>query len=232
VVPLSLLLMAPAASATEGPAAVKALDSTVWWGRDAFDPDWVRGRVRVPADAAALWRRIEAVEDWPAIFSDVVRLTVAERTPPHWRVRVETRSFDCGEHDYHLLFQERNTVELRIAAPGVESVGYLSVADDPEGGALVTYRLLVRPQGLAGWFVSKKELQRKQEDMVIRYLRDLRRLSETMAGASAPSTDGQCRVTAKPFHSHGTRVLGAAGLKAQLGSFPGPGRWWQPACSA
>lgn len=187
---LWLLLAEPQANATQGPATPKGSESTVWWGRDAYDPDWVQGRVRLPADAAALWSRIQAVDDWPAIFSDIVRLAVAERGPPHWRVRVETRSFNCGEHDYHLLFQERNTVELRIAAPGVESVGYLSVAADSEGGALVTYRLLVKSQGFAGWFVSKKELQRKQEDMVIRYLRDVRRLAETMATASAPTTDG------------------------------------------
>jgi len=114
------------------------------------------------------------------------RLTVLERTPPHWRIRVETRSFDCGEHDYHLVFREQNTVEMRITAPGVDSLGYLPVRDDPAGGTLVTYRLLVRPQGLAGWFVSRKELRRKQEDMVVRYFRDVRRLSEATVAAGPP----------------------------------------------
>lgn len=188
---MSLLLAGVAANAGEGRAATKAIDTTVWWGRDAYDLDWVQGRVRLPADAARLWARIRAVDDWTSIFSDVLKLTVVERTAPRWRVRVETRSFECGEHDYHLVFHEANTVEMRIAAPGVESVGYLSVAEDPSGGVLVTYRLLVRPQGFGGWFVSKKELQRKQEDMVVRYLRDVRRLSEAMAGSPAAAAGGQ-----------------------------------------
>ena len=215
---ISLLLCGVEANAGVGRAATQALDTTVWWGRDAYDPDWVQGRVRLPADAARLWARIQAVDDWTAIFSDVLKLTVVERTPPRWRVRVETRSFDCGEHDYHVVFQQRNTVEMRIAAPGVESVGYLSVAEDPSGGVLVTYRLLVRPQGFGGWFVSKKELQRKQEDMVVRYLRDVRRLSEAMVESPAAATDGQSgvarvrrRFTRTAHHSRGSRAEGPAG---------------------
>ena len=189
---LVLLLCGPTAAPGEGtdPGRVKALDSTVWWGRDFRDPDWVQGRVMLLGSAADLWGRIQAVDTWSAIFSDITRLTVLERTPPHWRIRVETLSFDCGAHDYHLVFQEQNTVEMRIAAPGVESLGYLSVRDDPAGGTLVTYRLLVKPQGLAGWFVSRKELRRKQEGMVVRYLRDVRRLSEAALAAPGPSTDG------------------------------------------
>ena len=188
---LSILLWGPGAVAPgerTDPGGVKAVDSTVWWGRDYRDPDWVQGRVVLRSRAADLWGRIQAVDTWSAIFSDITRLTVLERTPPHWRIRVETRSFDCGAHDYHLVFQKQNTVEVRIAAPGVDSLGYLSVCDDPTGGTLVTYRLLVRPQGLAGWFVSTKELRRKQEDMVVRYLRDVRRLSEaTVAAAGSPA---------------------------------------------
>lgn len=189
---MSILLWWPAAALGEGagPGGVNVVDSTVWWGRDSREPDWVQGRVMLSSSAAALWGRIQAVDTWSAIFSDITSLTVVERTPPHWRIRVETRSFDCGAHDYHLVFQEQNTVEMRIAAPGVGSVGFLSVRDDPAGGTLVTYRLLVRPQGFAGWFVSKKELRRKQEDMVVRYLQDVRRLSEAALAVTGSPTGG------------------------------------------
>ncbi len=189
---LSILLWWPAAAlgGGTGPGGVKVVDSTVWWGRDSRDPDWVQGRVMLSSSAAALWGRIQAVDTWSAIFSDITSLAVVERTPPHWRIRVETRSFDCGAHDYHLVFQEQNTVEMRIAAPGVGSVGFLSVRDDPTGGTLVTYRLLVRPQGFAGWFVSRKELRRKQEDMVVRYLQDVRRLSEAALAVTGSPAGG------------------------------------------
>ncbi len=164
------------APARATPVPVSAADLRVWWGRDAKDPDWVHGQVLISSPARDVWSRIEKVDSWPSIFSDIKRMRVLERDPPHWRIRVETESFDCGARDYHILFQEERTAEIRMEAPGFESRAYLSARDDPSGGALVSYRLFLMPTGFTGWFVSKKELRRRQEDMVVRYLADVRRL--------------------------------------------------------
>lgn len=221
---LSILLWGPAAGPGEatGPGGVKAVDSTVWWGHDSSDPDWVQGRVMLSSSAADLWGRIQAVDTWSAIFSDITSLTVVERAPPRWRIRVETRSCDCGAHDYLLAFQEQDTVQMRIAAPGVDSLGYLSVRDDPGGSTLVTYRLLVRPQGLAGWFVSRTELRRKQEDMVVRYLRDVRRLAEATPAAAGSPADVEVSRARRSFPPAPHRVDGRGSPRG--GGHPRPDR--------
>lgn len=163
-----------------------ALDYRVWWGREVGDPDWVSGRVLTPVALDAAWSRLEQVETWAAIFSDLRRFEVRLSQPPHWRVHVETESFfPCGAHDCDIVFRkDEGAIDIGIEAPGVESRASLTVRPDGDQRTLLTFRVFVRPTGLMGWFASKKDLQRRQEEMVVRYLTDLRR---TFGGGGSTS---------------------------------------------
>ena len=154
-----------------------APDYRVWWSRDVGHPDWVSGRVLVPVALDAAWNRLEQVETWTAIFSELRRFDVFLSQPPHWRVHVEAESFfPCGAHDYDIVFRKDDAaIDIGIEAPGVESRASLSARPDGDQRTLLTFRVFGRPTGLMAWFVSKKDLQRRQEKMVVRYLSDLRR---------------------------------------------------------
>lgn len=102
--------------------------------------------VIVPTDAQTVRARLQRVDTWPQLFSDIRNLRVTRRGGDEWTVRIETLTFDCGAHDYHVWFQLDGTVHLQIDAHGV-----------------------------VGWFVSEATLRRRQESMVTRYLTDLRR---------------------------------------------------------
>lgn len=164
------------------PAAVEAQPASpgrtapVPWMRDRRDPRWVYGMVIVPTDAQTVRARLRRVDTWPQLFSDIRNVRVTRRGGDEWTVRIETLTFDCGAHDYHVWFQPDGTVHLQIDAPGIDAVARMEVRDGyTPGRAVVTYRLFVDAHGVVGWFVSEATLRRRQESMVTRYLTDLRR---------------------------------------------------------
>ena len=156
-------------------AAPRTAPDGVTWERDKNSPHWVHGQVDVTTPPEAVWERIQKVEQWPALFSDVRWLKVQKRNDNRWRVRLETRSMDCGAHDYSVTFDSKQRrALLEIDAPGIESTARLLVR--PQSGAAkanVAYSLYVRATGVVGWFISEKALHKKQEQMVERNLRDL-----------------------------------------------------------
>jgi hypothetical protein len=123
-----------------------------------------------------VWARILRVDEWPSMFSDVKWVKVVERSPMHWRIRLESNTMTCGAHDYHVRFEPNRTGRVIIDAPGTTSVAYFRVFDGPSpGGARVVYSLFVEVHGIASWFVSEAAVREKQEQMVDRYLRDIDR---------------------------------------------------------
>jgi hypothetical protein len=145
------------------------------WQRDKNSPHWVHGMVDVSAAPAEVWRRLQPVADWPKIFTDIKWLSVKQRAKSNIRVRLETRTFTCGAHDYVIAMDPATqTGTLEIDAPGVDSRARLIVRKGArEGQANIAYSLYVKATGVVGWFISEEALHQKQEQMVQRYLRDL-----------------------------------------------------------
>jgi hypothetical protein len=149
----------------------------ITWQRDDKDPRWVQGQAIVSAAPDDVWSRIQRVDDWPNMFSDIKWIRIIERAPNHWRVRLESNTMTCGSHDYHVRFDPNRTGRVIIDAPGTTSVAYFRVLDGRSPAeARVVYSLFVDIRGIMSWFVSEKTLRDKQEQMVVRYLRDIDRL--------------------------------------------------------
>ena len=167
-----------------------ATSNSVSWERDKKSPQWIHGQVDVATAPAAVWDRVQRVPEWPTLFSDVKWLKVEERAENRWRVRLETRTMDCGAHDYTITFDPKQRLaSLRIDASGIDSTARLIVR--PGTGAAkanVAYSLYVRATGIVSWFVSEKALHKKQEQMVERNLRDLERAFGAVQKPKSPAT--------------------------------------------
>ena len=146
------------------------------WSRDTKDPRWVQGQVIATATADAIWAKLQRVPDWPRMFTDIKTMKIVERGTDHWRVKLETRTFDCGAHEYHVRFESPRTARLWIDAPGVTALAYMRVFEGATTDASrVVYSLFLEARGIAAWFHSKEDLRGKQEHMVVQYLADLER---------------------------------------------------------
>ncbi len=160
------------------------------WRRDDKDPRWVQGQVAALATPDAVFARLRQVPEWPRMFTDIKTMKIVERGTDHWRVKLETQTFDCGTHEYHVRFESPRTVRLWIDAPGVTALAYMRVLEgETKVVSRVVYSLFIDAHGIAGWFISKDDLRRKQEQMVVRYLADLERaFRATPARATEPPT--------------------------------------------
>lgn len=154
----------------------RAPPSGITWARDAKDSHWVQGQVDVASAPDAVWTRVSDVPNWPKLLSDVKWLKVLEKGKDRWRIKLETRSFECGAHEYDVALRGGNLLTFEIDAPGIDSKARVLVRPGASAGqANIVYSLYVRATGIVGWFVSEKELRRRQEAMVIRALTDLQR---------------------------------------------------------
>lgn len=153
--------------------------------RSKQDPRWVVGQVNVTVAPDAVWRRLQQIEGWPRMFSDIKWLKVIKHDGPEWKVRLDTVTFDCGPHDYDVSFQANRTAKLSIDAPSVSAFAFMTVRDlGTPDQANVVYGLFLEARGMAKWFMTEKKLREKQEAMVSRYLSDLQRtFSRKGAGA-------------------------------------------------
>src|SRR4026208_1162493 len=94
-------------------------------------------------------------------------IKVEERSEGRQRVRLETRTMDCGAHDYTRTFdpQQRRSL-LQIDAPGIDSTARLIVRNGTgTAKANVAYGLDGRATGVVSWVVSGKGLHQQQEEM-------------------------------------------------------------------
>lgn len=136
----------------------------------------MQGQVFAAAVPDSIFTRLQRVSEWPRLFTDIKSMKVIERSTDHWRVRLETKTFDCGAHDYHVRFESPRTARLWIDAPGVTALAYMRVLEGTTANtSRVVYSLFVDARGVVGWFISTEDLRRKQEQMVVRYLADLER---------------------------------------------------------
>lgn len=188
------MLSAVVSSAPLHALAQPAQPSPSTWKRDEKDPRWVQGQVVAAATPEAVFARLQRVPEWPRMFTDIKSMKIIERGTDHWRVKLETWTFDCGAHEYHVRFDSSRTARLWIDAPGVTAVAYMRVLEGTTANtSRVVYSLFVEARGVMGWFVSKEELRRKQEQMVVRYLADLER-----AFRAPPETTSAAAIRGEP----------------------------------
>ena len=142
--------------------------------RDSKDPRWVHGTITVGASPDRVFSRVERVDKWPTLLSDVKWVKVLEHEGSHWHVRLETRTMDCGAHDYHINVEAKRRLKFVIDATGIDANGVISVGrgkDDAE--SLASFSLFIQTTGVFGWFIPDKLVRKRQESMVRRDLEDL-----------------------------------------------------------
>lgn len=144
--------------------------------RDAKDPRWLHGTITIAAPANQVFDRLARVNEWNQVFSDIKRLKVIKHDGEHWLVELETRTMDCGAHDYHLYVQANRRVKLVFDAPGVNAHGFIEAKQgEREGESSARFTLFVEATGVIGWFIPESTLRARQESMVRHDLGDLAR---------------------------------------------------------
>ena len=169
-----ITLMSPARPLAH---AEGATPPRITWARDRNDPHWVQGQVNVGATPGAVWTRVADVPNWPKLLNDVKWVQVLERSKNWLRVKLETRTFDCGAHEYTVTLHDgQRLLTFEIDAPGIDSRARVLVRPGASAAqANVVYSLYVRATGIMGWFISEKELRKRQETMMLRALTDIQR---------------------------------------------------------
>ena len=109
--------------------------ASLTWARDAKDPRWVQGQVLIATPPDVVWERLQRVPEWPQMFTDIKTMRILERNAAHYRVRLETRTLDCGAHDYDIRLEAPRTAKLWIDAPGVTALAYMRVLNGTEEGS-------------------------------------------------------------------------------------------------
>lgn len=165
------------ASFLSGPAQAQgATPPGITWAHDRTDPHWVQGQVNVNASPDAVWARVADVPNWPKLLTDIKWLKVLDKGKDRWRVKLETRTFECGAHEYKVMLLGGRALTFEIDAPGIDSKARVVVRPGASPSqANIVYSLYVRATGIMGWFISEKQLRGRQEAMVIRALTDIQR---------------------------------------------------------
>ena len=133
----------------------------------------------------AVFSRLQKVWEWPRMFADIKKMRIAERGSNRFRIELETRTLDCGTHAYEVRIEPPRSIRLWIDAPGITALASMRVLDGSTARhSWIVYSLFVEAHGIASWFVSTDALRRKQENMVVQYLGDLKRLFGTQAIAA------------------------------------------------
>ena len=151
--------------------------SVITSGRDAKDARWFGGEARVTTAPSSIWVRLQEVEKWPSIFSDILKADVKKKDGQTWKVEIKSKTFDCGEHTWEVRALSNRTMEMSIGAPGIKARGVAMSKDGKApADAIVSYWLFVEVTGPVGWFVSEADLRSKQERHVISNLKDMVRV--------------------------------------------------------
>lgn len=142
--------------------------------RDAKDPRWIHGTISVSAPADQIKARVARVAEWPKLLSDIKSLKVIEHSGKRWHVKIETRTMDCGAHDYYIDVAADGNVTLVIDATGINANGRIAAKpSEHEGQSVARFSLFVETSGVIGWFIPESTLRARQERMVRRDLEDI-----------------------------------------------------------
>lgn len=175
VAPLVAVLSLSTASAA--PAETKAGPGSVRIARDVKDPRWLHGSVDIAGRPDEVLRRIQKVDQWPALLSDIKQLKVKSTSKGYWLAEIESKTMNCGSHDYHIRLKPDRSLSFVIDATALAATGYIRVqplAREP-AFSTIKFDLFVETTGVIGWFIPESAVRSRQEAMVRRDLSDLGR---------------------------------------------------------
>ncbi len=121
--------------------------------------------------------RLEHVETWPQILSDIAQIEVVDHKDDHWNIKLETRTLGHGMLPSQVMIQrpERRVV-FWGKDTGVQSAAYTTVRSGPNPNqSNVVYSFYIEISGIAHLVISESTLREKQEHMVQVTLEDIRR---------------------------------------------------------
>ncbi|MEO6420238.1 MAG: hypothetical protein ABIP39_12555, partial [Polyangiaceae bacterium] len=121
--------------------------------------------------------RLEQVNTWPQILTDIARLEVVDHKDDRWNIKLETRTLGRGMLTSQVMIQrpERRVV-FWGKDTGVVTAAYTTVRNGPTSNqSNVVYSFYIEISGIAHLIISEDTLREKQEHMVQVTLEDLRR---------------------------------------------------------
>lgn len=171
------LALAFTPSEARGDAKSSPLLPAVAVSRYPADPRWVQGQVIVDAPPDVVLARLEHVDTWPQLMSDIARLEVVNHQDTHWNIKIETHTLGHGLLPSQVLVQRP---ERRVAFWGKDSgisvAAYTLVRNGPTPTqSNVVYSMFIEVSGFVHLIISESSLREKQEHMVQVTLEDLRR---------------------------------------------------------
>jgi carbon monoxide dehydrogenase subunit G len=171
-----LLTMVSATVCLMVPTMAFAQTAPRWW-RDTADPRWVQGDVTVAAPSDVVWRRLRRVTEWPRTFTDIKSLRVLESGRDDWLLKITSRTFDYGEYEYRAQFTDSTrSARGSFGGAGATAVCTMRVVEGSEPRtSRVWCSLFIDARGVAAWILGQDEIRRRQEHMVVQYLRDFER---------------------------------------------------------
>lgn len=117
------------------------------------------------------------MDQWPAVLTDIKQLKVKSTSKGYWLAEIESKTMNCGSHDYHIRLKSDRTLSFVIDATALSATGYIHVQPLAKEPALSTIKfdLFVETTGVIGWFIPESAVRSRQEAMVRRDLTDLGR---------------------------------------------------------
>jgi hypothetical protein len=160
------------------PSASGASSPPVATWRLPNDKRWIQGQVTVDAPPDVVWKRLERVDTWPQLLTDIANFRVTDHDGSRWKIELETRTLGHGMLPYTVEFGEENR-QLRLAAreTGVAIVAYMLVRDGgrPQASNIV-YSMYIELSGVPKLLIGDATLRNKQQHMVDVTLGDIWRL--------------------------------------------------------
>jgi hypothetical protein len=156
---------------------VTAPATTVSWHRDKKDPRWVQGTVIVDSAPDVVWARIQKVDAWPSMLSDVNRMRVLEHKDTHWKIELETKTIPYGMLGYDVdTSGPGKTGKLYTDRLGVRVVAQTDIMPGPTPSqSFIVYSFFIETSGIPHMLMSDEDLHKKQEHMVAVTLDDFER---------------------------------------------------------
>jgi hypothetical protein len=189
---LAIVVGVAALSAADGFAladGTTAPATTVAWHRDKKDPRWVQGTVTVDSPPDVVWARIQRVDAWPSLLSDVNRMRVTEHKDKdsHWKIELETKTLPYGMLGYDVdTSGPGRTGKLYTDRLGVKVVAQTDILPGPTPSqSVIVYSFFIEVSGIPKMLISEQELHKKQEHMVAVTLDDFEKNFKPRPAAAA-----------------------------------------------
>jgi hypothetical protein len=144
--------------------------------RDTNDPRWIWGTVTVNGTPEHVWSRVERVEAWPLILTDIAQMKVVEHHDTRWKIDLETKTFGHGPIGFDVVTSPDRVATLKADKVGVHVLANTRVKPGPVSGqSVVTYSVFIEVNGPASLLISEKTLREKQAHMAQVALNDIAR---------------------------------------------------------